>query len=58
MDPLSLLWLFFIFVSLQPVLQRRMLAAQRQRLESISRNRGAKVITLANRSPERRTARL
>lgn len=45
MDPLSLLWLFLIFVSLQPVLQRRLLAAQRQRrLESISRKRGAKVV--------------
>jgi ClpP class serine protease len=49
-DPLSLLWLFFIFVSLQPVLQRRLLAAQRQRrLESISRKRGATVITLIHR---------
>jgi hypothetical protein len=44
MDPLSLLWLFLIFVSLQPVLQRCLLAQRQRRLESISRKRGAKVV--------------
>ena len=50
MDPLSLLWLFFIIVSLQPVLQQRVLAGRRrQRLASISNKRGATVITLIHR---------
>jgi ClpP class serine protease len=49
-DPLSLLWLFFIFASLQPVLQRRMLAAQRQRrLAEIAKKRNVRVITLIHR---------
>jgi hypothetical protein len=29
LDPLSLLWLFFILASLQPVAERRMLEARR-----------------------------
>jgi ClpP class serine protease len=50
MDPLSLVWLFFILASLQPVLERRILAARRQqRLASISRKREATVITLIHR---------
>jgi ClpP class serine protease len=49
-DPLSLLWLFFIVASLQPLFQRQMLAAQRQRrLAAIARKREAKVITLIHR---------
>jgi ClpP class serine protease len=49
-DPLSLLWLFFIFASLQPALTRQRLLLQRRRaLSSISRERGATVITLIHR---------
>jgi ClpP class serine protease len=49
-DPLSLLWLFFVLASLQPLLERRMLAGRRQRrLMSLSRKRGATVITLIHR---------
>jgi ClpP class serine protease len=50
MDPLSLLWLYFIFASLQPLLQRQQLAmARRRRLSRLSRERGATVITLIHR---------
>jgi ClpP class serine protease len=50
MDPLSLLWLFFILASMQPVLERARLAAQRQRrLGRISGARGGTVITLIHR---------
>ena len=50
MDPLSLLWLFFILVSLQPAVQRYVLVERRRRsLERISRARGATVITLIHR---------
>jgi ClpP class serine protease len=50
MDPLSLLWLFFIFASLQPAFTRQYLLAQRRRaLNVISRNRQATVITLIHR---------
>jgi ClpP class serine protease len=50
MDPLSLLWLFFILASLQPALQRQYLVVQRRRrLEAISRSRNATVITLIHR---------
>jgi ClpP class serine protease len=50
MDPLSLLWLYFIFASLQPVIQRQMLvAARRRRLRALSKERGATVITLIHR---------
>ena len=50
MDPLSLLWLFFILASLQPAVQRQLLEVQRRRaLAVISRNRGATVITLIHR---------
>ena len=31
MDPLSLLWLFFILASLQPAVQRQMMLLQRRR---------------------------
>src|SRR5918992_4302911 len=50
MDPLSLLWIFFILASLQPAVQRQYLIAQRRRrLEAISRERSATVITLIHR---------
>jgi ClpP class serine protease len=50
MDPLSLLWLFFILASLQPGIQRQFLVAQRRRaLAVISRERQATVITLIHR---------
>jgi ClpP class serine protease len=49
-DPLSLLWLFFVLASVQPVLERARLAAQRQRrLSRISNARQATVITLIHR---------
>jgi ClpP class serine protease len=50
MDPLSLLWLFFILSSLQPAFQRQFLLLQRRRaLAVISRRRKATVITLIHR---------
>jgi ClpP class serine protease len=50
MDPLSLLWLFFILASLQPGVQRQwMLAARRRALASISKRREMTVITLIHR---------
>ena len=50
MDPLSLLWLFFILASLQPAFTRQVLFAQRRRaLAAISRRRKATVITLIHR---------
>ena len=50
MDPLSLLWLFLILSSLQPLLQRRLLEAQRLRLlGQLQRERGSRVIALIHR---------
>ncbi|MEA2269734.1 MAG: hypothetical protein QOC64_2344 [Solirubrobacteraceae bacterium] len=50
MDPLSLLWLFFILSSLQPAFQRQVLLLHRRRaLSAISRRRKATVITLIHR---------
>jgi ClpP class serine protease len=50
MDPLSVLWLYFILASLQPVLQRQWLASQRRwQLSQLSRKRAATVITLIHR---------
>jgi ClpP class serine protease len=50
MDPLSLLWLFFLLASLQPALARQMLIVQRRRaLNEISKQRGSTVITLIHR---------
>jgi ClpP class serine protease len=50
MDPLSLLWLFFILASLQPAFTRQMLVLRRLRaLSLISRKRQATVITLIHR---------
>jgi ClpP class serine protease len=49
-DPLSLLWLFFIFASLQPAVTRQWLLRRRRRaLRIISRERDATVITLIHR---------
>jgi ClpP class serine protease len=49
-DPLSLLWLFFVLASLQPTVQRQLLLLQRRRaLAAISRARGTTVITLIHR---------
>jgi ClpP class serine protease len=50
MDPLSLLWLFFILSSLQPALQRQMLMARRRyALSALAREREATVISLIHR---------
>jgi ClpP class serine protease len=50
MDPLSLLWIFFILASLQPALQRQQLGAARaRRLRRLSNEREATVITLIHR---------
>ncbi|MDW8406110.1 SDH family Clp fold serine proteinase [Chloroflexus sp.] len=50
MDFLSLLWLFFIITSLQPVIRQRMLDAARQRLlEQLERKRKSRVIALIHR---------
>jgi ClpP class serine protease len=50
MEPLSLLWLFFIIASLQPAVARQVLIVQRRRaLAEISRKRDATVITLIHR---------
>ena len=50
MDPLSLLWLFFILASLQPAVQRQMMLLQRRRaLTILSRQRQGTVITLIHR---------
>jgi ClpP class serine protease len=49
-DPLNLLWLFFILASLQPAFQRQYLLAQRRiALNSIARQRQATVMTLIHR---------
>ena len=50
MDPLSLLWLFFILASLQPAVQRQMMLLQRRRaLSALSRKRESTMITLIHR---------
>jgi ClpP class serine protease len=50
LDPLSLLWIFFILASLQPAFTRQLLVIQRRRaLSGISRERQATVITLIHR---------
>jgi ClpP class serine protease len=50
LDPLSLLWLFFIIASLQPAVQRQYLLAQRRHaLNVIARKREATVMTLIHR---------
>ncbi len=50
MTGFDLLWLFFIFVALQPVLRQRMLEAARQRMiAKIEKKRGSRVILLVHR---------
>ncbi|MEA2511932.1 MAG: hypothetical protein QOF33_5016 [Thermomicrobiales bacterium] len=50
MDLLNLLWLFFIFSSLTPVIQQRWLEAQRMRLfRRIEKQRGSRAIALIHR---------
>ena len=50
MNPLDLIWIFFILSSLQPVIQRQLLAmARRRALASIAKKSGATVITLIHR---------
>jgi ClpP class serine protease len=49
-DPLSLLWLYFILASLQPVIQRQILLGQRRvRLRQLAAAREATVITMIHR---------
>jgi ClpP class serine protease len=49
-NPLDLIWLFFIFSSLQPIIQRQLLAmARRRSLAAIAKKRNATVITLIHR---------
>jgi ClpP class serine protease len=49
-DPLSLLWFYFILASLQPAIQRQLMLIQRRyALATISRRRQATVITLIHR---------
>jgi ClpP class serine protease len=53
MDPLSLLWLFFILASLQPAVQRQMLMARRRyAMAALSRERDATVISLIHRQEQ------
>jgi ClpP class serine protease len=53
MDPLSLLWLFFILASLQPGFQRQvMMARRRYALAALSRARSATVISLIHRQEQ------
>ena len=50
MDPLSLLWLFFILASLQPAIRRQSLMVRRRyAMASLARERGATVINLIHR---------
>ncbi|RMH19326.1 MAG: hypothetical protein D6696_10850 [Acidobacteria bacterium] len=50
MNPIDLLWLFFMFSALQPVLRQRYLEASRQRLLArIEKERGSRVILLVHR---------
>jgi ClpP class serine protease len=50
MDPLSLLWLFFILASLQPAVQRQVLMTRRKyALAAIAKRREATVISLIHR---------
>jgi ClpP class serine protease len=50
MDPLSIIWFFFILASLQPAVARQALLVQRRRaLSEISKQRGSTVITLIHR---------
>src|SRR5438132_14423694 len=50
MDPGQIIWLFFMFSALQPVIKQRMLEASRQRLLArIERERRSRVVLLVHR---------
>jgi ClpP class serine protease len=50
MDPISILWLFIILASLQPVVQQRLLEmARRRALARLASERGSTVVTLIHR---------
>jgi len=50
MNPGDVLWLFFLFSALQPVIKQRMLEASRQRLIArIEQKRNSRVILLVHR---------
>ncbi len=50
MGPMDIFWLFFILSMLQPVLQRKLLDAMRQRkIAEIEKSRGSRVILLVHR---------
>jgi hypothetical protein len=50
MDLISILWLFIILASLQPVIQRRFLEASRKRaLSRLASERGSTIVTLIHR---------
>jgi ClpP class serine protease len=52
-DPFSLIWLFFLFASIQPAIGRQLLLAQRRRaLAEISRQREVTAITLIHRQEQ------
>jgi ClpP class serine protease len=52
-DPVSLLWLFFVLASLQPAITRQLLLLQRRRaLADISSKRGSTVITVIHRQEQ------
>jgi ClpP class serine protease len=49
-DPLNLLWIFLILISVQPLIQRQLLASARRRaVGKLAEKRGATVITLIHR---------
>ncbi len=50
MNPLDFLWLFFIIVSLQPILRQRIIDASRQKaISKLEEERGSRVILLVHR---------
>src|SRR6202040_2744298 len=50
MSIVDLIWLFFVFTALQPVLRQRMLEAMRTRkIAQLERKRGSRVILLVHR---------
>ncbi len=50
MNPLDLIWIFFIFTALQPVIRQKLLESSRLRLiRKLEQSRGSRVITLIHR---------
>jgi ClpP class serine protease len=50
MNPLDFIWIFFLLMTLQPIVQRRWLDSQRLRvMRKIERQRGSRVITIIHR---------